>query len=190
MKINRGPNILNADPTRPLPDKRWERFAQARAAGLGPGPASVEAGFALGPKGHVSHAVCTMASRPVVMARIAELMRPGAERVTLEISQLFEAILEQATFDPVIFQDVNSLADLQEVPELYRRLFVKGWKYDRHGNFVLDLVDKDVAMDRLARHLSFYRDVMRVEVVDYGELLDHAARVIDGKASHADASAA
>lgn len=91
-----------------------------------------------------------------------------------ELRAIFEG---QGTFDPVVFEDVKSLTDLREhVPEELRRLLVKGWKYDKAGNFILELCDKDAALDRLARHHGFYNDKTTIKHVGFDELLAAAER--------------
>lgn len=112
---------------------------------------------------------------PGVRERIEYLLREGVSATRLTVQELLETFVAQATFDPVVFDGVESLADLKEkVPVAARRTLVKGWSYDPNGRFRLHLVDKEAALDRLARHLSFYRDVMRLEVVDYSEVLQAA----------------
>lgn len=131
---------------------------------------------------------------PAVQGRIAVLIAPVAEQVAVTVQELMEMFVSQGTYDPIIFEGVESLTDLKEkVPEALRRILVKSWKWDKNDNFTLILVDKDTAMDRIARHLSFYRDVMRVETVDYGALLAKAEQsaglTIEGTAVAADATA-
>jgi hypothetical protein len=123
----------------------------------------------------VDEAASRLLADPRVKARVAELLVPSVERVEVTIQSLIDTFVAQGTFDPVVFDGVGSLAELKaKVDEPTRRMRVKGWKYDRQGRFLLELIDKDTALDRLARHLSFYRDVLKVEVLDYATLLGHA----------------
>lgn len=170
-----------------LNNPRREAYATARAKGMTRKDAMEAAGYA--PNG----IKLDVDRDPEVVARISELMAPAVERVTVSVQELMEMFVSQGTYDPIIFENVDSLTTLKEkVPEALRRILVKSWKWDKNGKFTLILVDKDVAMDRIARHLSFYRDVMRVETVDYGSLLakaEEAAGVtIEGTAVATDAT--
>jgi hypothetical protein len=160
----------------PLKNARAERFAQARARGLSIADAANEAGW----RGGVSGYGGTMSNSPEVLRRIAELHTPAIAKTVMTIEKLLADFVEQGTYDPSIFEEVTSPLDLRLlVDEPVRRLLVKGWKWDRQGRFILDLVDKEKAMDRIARHLSFYNDTLKVDVSDFDRMLDAAERAQD-----------
>lgn len=58
--------------------------------------------------------------------------------------------------------DVRGPEDLPNLPERLQRL-VSGWKWDRHGNFVLEFVDKQRAQEQLMRHFGLYQADRRNE---------------------------
>lgn len=75
----------------------------------------------------------------------------SAERVVREIgATAFVDITEFAQYQ------LNGPSDLERLPSRLRSV-VRGWKWDRHGNFVLEFTDKQRALDQLARHLGLYR---------------------------------
>lgn len=159
----------------PLRNARLEAFARARSEGKTIAQANVEAGWS-----HDSGYAGRMSRNPEVLRRIAELQQPAIQKTIITIEQLFQTFVDQGTFDPAIFDEVQSLADLRHrVDEPTRRLLVKGWKYDRQGRFLLELVDKEKALDRIARHLSFYNDTLKVDVSDFDKMLEEAEKASD-----------
>lgn len=151
---------------------RWELVAQERAKGASWEDACKAAGLN-GASGNTQR----MASNEWIANRVRELQAPAVEETIITIKELARIFREQGTFDPTIFDGVNSLSDMKtKVDEATRRLLVKGWKYDRQGRFVLDLVDKDTALDRLARYLGLYNDRLKVEVTSFDDLLAKAER--------------
>lgn len=116
---------------------------------------------------------------PDVARRIRELQSEGVEETLLTVRKLFDTITQQAFFDPTVFGDVRSLEDMKEkVPEEIRRLLVTGWSYDKQGRFRISLIDKDRAIDRLARHLEFYNDTQTINIGDFASRLAAARTVL------------
>ena len=159
----------------PLENAKQEAFARARAEGRTIHDANEAAGWSR------TSSYGIKASRdPKILKRIAELQQPAIEKTVITIEQLFATFLDQGTYDPSIFDEVKSPEDLRHmVDESTRRLLVKGWKYDRQGRFLLDLVDKEKALDRIARHLSFYNDTLKVDVGDFDKMLEAAEQASD-----------
>jgi phage terminase small subunit len=54
-----------------------------------------------------------------------------------------------------IMVDVKSPADIARLPEHIRRV-IKGWGWDQKGNFTLKLVDRQTALEQLARWRQMY----------------------------------
>lgn len=162
----------------PLTNTRWETFAQERASNKSLEDAATAAGYRNGSRqGHL------LMKNDKVAARVAELQRPAAEKAMITIEQLFSKFTEQGTFDPAVFENVGSLTDLKNmVDEPTRRLLVQGWRYDKQGRFILELVKKDAALDRIARHLSFYNDTVKLDVGDYASRLANARAKADAAA--------
>ena len=168
---------IPSEPSEPLNDPRAERYCQARAAGMSGVQAYAQAGYEGNPDAGSN--VRQIERRAHVQARIRYLTAEAIAPMRLNIETLFNHIQEQGTFDPVVFEGVKSLTDLKsKVDEPTRRLLVKGWKFDKYGNFILELVDKDVALDRIARHLSFYNDKVRVDMGTFGDTLARAEKQI------------
>lgn len=154
----------------PLANPRWEKFAQARARGLSQADAATEAGYKYNPSN-----AAQLNQKQQVLARIAELQAPAVRQTVITVQSLFDMMTTQGTYDPAIFEEVKSPSDLREmVPEEVRRLLIKGWKWDKQGRFMLELVDKERALDRLARHLAFYNDSLKLTTTDYSDLLAKA----------------
>ncbi len=73
-----------------------------------------------------------------------------------------EEWLEQVT--NIAYFDVAELAanppkraeDLLELPK-HVRMCIQGWKYDTHGNFVVELVSKKAAIDMLGKYLGVFQ---------------------------------
>lgn len=102
---------------------------------------------------------------PAVRNRVAVLQGATTEDIKITTESLLAMFTAQATFDPAIFKGINTPEELEaKVSEKDRRLYVKGWKHDRAGRMVLDLVDKSEAANRLARHVSFYNDTVKVDL--------------------------
>lgn len=157
---------------KPLENARHEKFAQLRATGMSQLDAYVGAGY----RASISNAH-RLSTNEKVVNRVKELQAPAIAKTMLTIEQLYDTFLKQGTYDPAIFEEVQSPADLRtKVDETTRRLLVKGWKYDRQGRFLLDLVDKEKAMERIARHQSFFNDTVKVELGSFGDLLDKAEK--------------
>lgn len=162
-------------PEHPLPCARREKLVQELASGKSIREAAAAAGYK-----RDTAAGQAFKSEPV-MARYRHLTGEGAKRAMVTIEGLFKRIAEQATFDPLELLDVRNPEDLQLVPEEVRRLLVKGWSWDRNGRFLLELVDKEKAIDRLARHLSFYNDTAKVEISSFSERLRRAQERLKGE---------
>jgi len=106
------------------------------------------------------------------LARIAQLQPYQA--LATSVDSVVQALAHQALFDPGMFAGVKSPEDLNElIPERDRRLLVKGWRYDQKGNFIIDFVDKEKALDRLAQYHGVYR-ATSASLEDYTAALERA----------------
>jgi hypothetical protein len=106
------------------------------------------------------------------LVRLVELQPYQALATSAE--SVVQALAHQALFDPGAFVSVKCPEDLNKlVPERDRRLLIKGWKYDQKGNFVLDFVDKEKALDRLAQYHGVYRTAS-ASLEDYTVALERA----------------
>jgi hypothetical protein len=82
---------------------------------------------------------------------LRETNRTAAERVIDEISAVAFANLAQFGA-----YELQGPEDLLALPEDLQRL-VKGWKWDRHGNFVLQFEDRSRAREQLMKHFGLYQ---------------------------------
>jgi len=106
------------------------------------------------------------------LLRLVELQPYQALATSSE--SVVQALAHQALFDPGMFAGVKSPADLNDlIPERDRRLLVKGWRYDQKGNFIIDFVDKEKALDRLAQYHGVYR-ATSASLEDYTAALERA----------------
>ena len=106
------------------------------------------------------------------LMRIVELQPYQALATSAE--SVVQALAHQALFDPGMFVDIKSPKDLTRlISERDRRLLVKGWRYDQKGNFIIDFVDKEKALDRLAQHHGVYR-APPASLDDYTAALERA----------------
>jgi len=118
------------------------------------------------------------------LAKRAEKTGLSAERVLLEIqamafydpAELLAVWKESHSAEEVpgiielsddgrVISGLRGPLDIKRLPEMVRRAIV-GWGYDKNQNFTVKLADKSKALDQLARHLSLYRDELKVTGLD------------------------
>lgn len=81
---------------------------------------------------------------------LRERRKSAAERIVEEIAHVaFANLAEFAQYE------IRGPQDLLELPERLQRL-VKGWKWDRHGNFLLEFEDRAQAREQLMKHFGLY----------------------------------
>ncbi|MEX2598801.1 MAG: terminase small subunit [Dehalococcoidia bacterium] len=82
---------------------------------------------------------------------LRETKRTAAERVVDEVSAVaFANLAEFGAYE------LHGPEDLLALPEDLQRL-VKGWKWDRHGNFVLQFEDRSRAREQLMKYFGLYQ---------------------------------
>lgn len=95
---------------------------------------------------------------------LRERHQTTAEHVVQEVANVaFANLAEFGRYE------IRGPEDLPNLPERLQRL-VSGWKWDRHGNFVLDFVDKQKAQEQLMKHFGLYQAERRNEY-DGGAML-------------------
>lgn len=57
-------------------------------------------------------------------------------------------------------EELNGPEDIERLPEHVRRV-ITGWRWDKHGHFVIEFADKARALDQLARYLGLYQQDRR-----------------------------
>lgn len=146
----------------PLKNTRQEAFAQARVAGLTIDAAYVEAGY----KPNRSNAA-RMNANEHIQARIRELQNAAADRVELDAASALEEITA------IAFSDIRDLLDhegrplsAEDLPDHIAKA-IKSIKVTskkvpgtNSGETVttteIKLWDKNVALEKLAKHLRLY----------------------------------
>lgn len=68
-------------------------------------------------------------------------------------------------FDPADFVTVEQPEDIKNLPEHVRRAIV-GWSWDRQGNFILKLANKDRALELIGKHLGMFLDKSPIRTAD------------------------
>lgn len=137
-----------------LKNAKHEQFCQLVAKGMTATDAYVEIGFT--PSGrNAGRLRCT----PKIVDRIDELMARGAARAEVTVERTVRELADMAFYDPgeLGAADISGPKDIQKLPEPLRRAIV-GWHWDKFGNFVLKLANKDGALDKIGRYLGMYRD--------------------------------
>lgn len=137
-----------------LRNQRHEQFCQLVAGGMTGTAAYVEVGFTPNP-GNAARLIC----RPQVRARIEEIKARGAARAEVTVERTVRELADMAFYDPgeIGAANIKGPEDIQHLPEPLRRA-ICGWSWDRQGNFVLKLANKDGALDKIGRYLGMYRD--------------------------------
>ena len=146
-------------------------FCEGVLEGKGHRGAYEESGFKAKGKDAATNAR-QLLKEPEVQAYLAarrvelrETKRTAAERVIDEVSAVaFANLVEFAGYE------LHGPEDLLALPERLRRL-VKGWKWDRHGNFVLQFEDRSRAREQLMKHFGLYQADQRIEQDDGAMLL-------------------
>lgn len=84
------------------------------------------------------------------------------ERVGVTDERVLSEMMTIAFFDvgEVASEELNGPEDIQRLPEHVRRV-ITGWRWDKHGHFVIEFADKARALDQLARYLGLYQQDRR-----------------------------
>lgn len=146
-------------------------FCEGILEGKGHRVAYEESGFKAKRKDAATNAR-QLLKEPEVQAYLAarrvelrETKRTAAERVIDEVSAVaFANLAEFGAYE------LNGPEDLLALPEDLQRL-VKGWKWDRHGNFVVQFEDRSRAREQLMKHFGLYQADRRNDQDDGAMLL-------------------
>lgn len=145
-------------------------FCEGILEGKGHRVAYEESGFKASGKDAATNAR-QLLKEPEVQAYIAARRIELRERTDITAERVVEEIALAAFVNITEFGQyrIDGPEDLQHLPERLQRV-VRGWKWDRHGNFVLQFSDKQRALERLAKHLGLYQ-AERVDEADRGAML-------------------
>lgn len=80
--------------------------------------------------------------------KAVEVARVTRERITIEMAC-------RAFYDPADFIKVKKPDDIAKLPEDVRRS-ICGWGYDKFGNFILKLADKDRSLRNLGETMAMF----------------------------------
>lgn len=118
-------------------------------------------------------------SNPKVVKEIQRLMDARSEKLAISAEKTLAEIARLGFFDAADVcgaYEVKSPADIARLPEDVRRC-VTGWKWDRHGNLVVQFADKLKALELLGKHLKLFTDRVEHTADDsFTALLDRASR--------------
>jgi Terminase small subunit len=159
----------------PLPNPRWERFSREYASGESLASAYVRAGFADTPNARFN--ASRLRNKPVVRARIDELMGEFAEASAVKVEYLQHQLLPLLRANG---QDLfDSVGKLRPIAELQRdcATAIKSIRFDRKTGCVSEIVlaDKIAAANALLRSIGGLID--KVEVSDFEQMTDEQAYV-------------
>lgn len=138
-------------------NERQRRFADNVLKGMSQTEAYIEAGYKS--RGNAAE---TNAARLIgndkVAAYLADRREKLAEVVMADAADAVREWTQRAffTFKSLFAQEIKGPEDILKLPEQTQRL-IKGCKWDQHGNFVLELVDRDQALDKLSRIFGLYQ---------------------------------
>lgn len=137
-----------------LANRKHEQFCQLVAGGMSGVKAYSEVGFTPS-----SRNAGRLISQANIKARIAEILARGAARTEVTVERTVRELADMAFYDPgeIGAANIKGPEDIQHLPEPLRRA-ICGWSWDRQGNFVLKLANKDGALDKIGRYLGMYRD--------------------------------
>lgn len=107
--------------------------------------------------------------------RASEAVDATKERVLAELAAMaFYDPADLVLPDPAKpgkFLNVESPADIRKLPERVRRCII-GWSYDRYGNFILKLANKQGPLELIGRHLAMWVDRKEVRIGDLTKATD------------------
>lgn len=113
----------------------------------------------------VNSRVSKMLAIPEVKGWLAECVQRMDSRRVAKLEDVMAETTTLALYDPgaIAKHAINKPEDIAELPEDLRRC-ITGWKWDKAGNFVIDLADKNPHLERLARYLGAFVDRKQVDV--------------------------
>ena len=140
---------------------KQHRFVDEYLIDLNATQAAIRAGYS-------AKTACEQGARLLANAKVSQAVaeRQGEISETLEVSQerVIAEFARMAFYDPkaIAGQTIEKPEDIAKLPEDVRRSIV-GWSWDRQGNFVLKLADKNAALSNLGRHLGLFKDRLEVD---------------------------
>lgn len=100
-----------------------------------------------------------LSRKPVVAARIKSIAAPAIEQAVEEAQisrkRITTEMAHRAFYDPADFINVKSPKDIARLSESVRRA-ICGWSYDKFGNFVIKLADKDKSLRNLGETIALF----------------------------------
>ena len=139
---------------------KQEKFCQAIASGIEPSDAYRQVYNAAKMKANtVARTAYELTRKPEIVARIKEIAAPAVEKAVEEAQISRERITKEmacrAFYDPADLIKIKKPEDIATLPEPARRA-ICGWSYDKFGNFVLKLADKDRSLRNLGETLALF----------------------------------
>jgi len=95
-------------------------------------------------------------SNPKVKKAVQSAMEDRGVRTKITADRVLHEIERLAMFDPKDLTRLTGPRDIENLPEEVRRAIV-GWKWDKQGNFMVDLA-KEKALEMLGRHHGLFID--------------------------------
>ena len=102
--------------------------------------------------------------KPQIVAAIAAAQHEEAKTASVTRERVLAEIAKLAFFDPaeLVKTRLNGPEDIANLPENVRSV-VAGWSWDRDGNFVLKLNNRQPALELAARHLGMLNDKLQID---------------------------
>ena len=99
-----------------------------------------------------------------VAQEVQKAMDKRGERTKITADRVLHEIERLAMFDPKDLTRLTGPEDIESLPEEVRRAIV-GWKWDKNGNFMVDLA-KEKALEMLGRHHGLFVDKTEITGAD------------------------
>ncbi|MBB4314565.1 terminase small subunit [Roseospira marina] len=140
---------------------RQRAFCEEYLVDLNATQAAIRAGYA---EDSAAQQGWALLRNPKVFKEINRLKAERRQRLEADQDAIIQELTCLAMYDAgeIAGAEVSKPGDIGKLPEHIRRAIV-GWKWDRHGNLVLDLASKTAALDLLGKHLAMW-----IERVEHG----------------------
>lgn len=153
-------------------NERQRRFADNVLRGMTQEEAYIAAGYKSKGAAARKNASRLMTNEDV-QAYLNDRRAELAEVALVEAKDVVREQMQRAffTFESLVSEQLHGPEDIAKLPKQTQRL-IKGWRYDQHGNLILDFVDRDTALDRLSRIFGVYQG-------EYTNSRDREANLLD-----------
>lgn len=135
---------------------KQQRFVEEYLIDLNATQAAIRAGYSAS----TARAIASEnLAKPDIADAIAKARAAMSEKAEVTQERIIAEFCRMGFYDPasIARKPMTGPEDIANLPEDVRRAIV-GWGWDKAGNFVLKLADKNAALTNLGRHLGMFND--------------------------------